>query len=92
MLARENKAAMEQEAADALARANEEKWRRQEEMQRRQDEELEAQRRQLAEHQEHLRREAEVVRCANERVHAVLQQTPGNRDFLGHALLAANDE
>lgn len=63
MLERENKAAMEQDAADALTMANAANQRRLEDMQRQQDEELEEQRRQLDEHQEHLRREAELARC-----------------------------
>lgn len=63
MLARESKAAMERDAADVLARANEENLRRQEEMQRQQEEELAEQRRLLDEHQEHLRKEAEIARC-----------------------------
>lgn len=53
---------MEKDAADALARVNEENRRRQEEMQRQQEEELAEQRRLLDEHQEHLRREAEIAR------------------------------
>lgn len=66
MLARESRAAMEKDAADAFALANEENLRRQEEMQRKQETELEEQRRQLDEHQEHLRREAELARCKGE--------------------------
>lgn len=74
MLARESRAAMERDAADALARANEENLRRQEEMQRQQEKELTEQRRLLDEHQEHLRREAELARC--ERGPASLSLSP----------------
>lgn len=63
MIERESRAAMEQDTADALAKAHEENLKRQAEMQRKQDKELEQQRRQLDEHQEHLRREAELARC-----------------------------
>ncbi len=62
MIARENRAAMERDTADALARANEENRWHQEELQRQQERELEEQKRRLEEHQEHLRREAELAR------------------------------
>lgn len=75
LLERENRAAMEQDSADALAKAHNENLRRQEEMQRKQDEELEEQRRQLNEHQEHLRREAELARCERTRQAAISDQT-----------------
>lgn len=62
MLERESKAAIDQEAAEAQTRAEEDMLLRQEEIRKHQAEELEEHKRQLDEQQEHIKREAELAR------------------------------